>query len=115
MHRSIFILEDLLPSNIHQRITAVYGAQCFIMYDVFPMGLYNRQLNIEDRRRNVRPISATDEKTIKIWSLNTVKLLSEIRGISTWHHSYDHLHMSKILASTFANASERVKEFLAHL
>ena len=69
-HRSIIkflVLEGQSPSNIHERMTAVYGdsAPSRTMLFQWIRRFKNGQLNIEDRRRSGQPISTMDEKNIK--------------------------------------------------
>ena len=123
-HRSIIkflVLEGQSPSNIHERMTAVYGDSAPSRTMVFKWArrFKDGQLNIEDSPRSGRPISATDEKNIKaIENLVvedrriTIQEIAEILGISsgTVHGIlHDHLHMTNLfnLNPTFASASSK--------
>ena len=69
-HRSIIKFLDLegdWPSNIHERMTTVYGDSAPSRTVVFECArrFKNRQLNIEDSPSSGRTISATDERTIR--------------------------------------------------
>ena len=82
-HRSIIkflVLEGQSPSNIHERMTAVYGDTDSSLTMVFEWArpFKNGQLKIEDRPRSGRPISATNEKNIKA----VEKLIVEDRQIT---------------------------------
>ena len=113
-HRSIIkflVLEGQSPSNIHERMTAVYGDSAPSRTMVFEWArrFKDGQLNIEDSPRSGRPISATDEKNIKaIENLVvedrriTIQEIAEILGISsgTVHGIlHDHLHMTKVCST----------------
>ena len=70
-HRSIIkflVLEGQSPSNIDERMTAVYGdsAPSRTMLFEWARRFKNGQLNIEDSPRNGRSVSTTDEKNIKV-------------------------------------------------
>ena len=71
------VLEGQSPSNIHERITSVYGdntpSRTLVFEWVRPFN--NRQLNIEARRRSAGSITATNETNSKTCSLKTVELL----------------------------------------
>ena len=69
-HQSIIkflVLEGRSPTNIHGRITAVYGDSTPSRTMVFELArrFKDGQVNIEDSPRSGRPISATDKKNIK--------------------------------------------------
>ena len=93
-HRSIIkflVLEDQSPSNIHKRMTVVYGDSAPSRTMSFEWGrrFKNGQLNIEDSPRSGRLINATDEKNIKaVENLDvedrgiTIQEIAEILGIS---------------------------------
>ena len=61
------VLEGQSPSNIDERMTAVYGdsGSSRTMLFKWARSFKNGQLKIEDRPRSARPISATNEKNIK--------------------------------------------------
>ena len=66
-HRSIrefLVLEGQSPSNIHQRMTAVYGdnAPSHTMIFEWARRFKNGQLNIDDSLRSDRPISVTERE-----------------------------------------------------
>ena len=113
-HRSIIkflVLEGQSPSNIHERMTAVYGDSAPSRTMVFEWArrFKDGHLNIEDSPRSGRPISAIDEKNIKaIENLVvedrriTIQEIAEILGISsgTVHEIlHDHLHMTKVCST----------------
>ena len=94
-HRSIIkflVLEGQSPSNIHERMTAVYGdsAPSRTMIFEWARRFKDGQLNIEDSPRSGRPISATDEKNIQAGE----KLVVEERRI-TIHEIAEILRISK--------------------
>ena len=110
-HRStikFLVLEGQSPSNIHERMTAVYGDSAPSRTMVFEWAcrFKNGQLNIEESLRSGRPISAMDEKSIKaVENLVvedrrlTIQEIAEILGIlsGTVHGIlHDHLHMIKV-------------------
>ena len=61
-------MENQSPSNIHERRTAVFDDSAPSRKILFEWArrFKKRQSNIEDRRRNGRPISVTDEKNIQV-------------------------------------------------
>ena len=99
-HRSIIkflVLEGQSTSNIHQCITAVYGnsAPPRTMLFEWARRFMDGQLNIENRPRSGRPISAPDERNIKAVEKLviedrriTIQEIAEILRISTWHRSW---------------------------
>ena len=114
-HQSIIqflALEGQLPSNIHERMTAVYGSSApshTILFE-WARRFKNEQLNIEDTPSG-RPISVTDEKNIKaVGNLVvedrriTIQGIAEILDISSgtvYGILHDHLHMT-IVCLTWA-------------
>ena len=117
-HRSIIKFLDLegqSPSNIHERMTAVYGDSAPSRTMVFEWArrFKNRQLNIEDSGRT---ISTTNERTIRTVEdliiedrRITIQATAEILSISsgTIHGIlHDYLHMTKV-CSTFTNACSK--------
>ena len=99
-HRSIrksVVFEDQLPSNIHECMTAVYGDSApsrSILFE-WDCRFNNGQLNIEDRPRSARLISATDEKNVQAGEKLvveerriTIHEIAEILRISKWHRSW---------------------------
>ena len=97
-----------MPSNIHEGITVVYGdsAPSRTMIFQWARRFNNGQLNIKDRRRSGRTISATNQRTIKVREnlvvedrRITIREIAETRSISSGtvhgilHH---HLHMTKV-------------------
>ncbi|CAF3544865.1 unnamed protein product [Rotaria sp. Silwood1] len=113
-HRSIIkflVLEGQSPSNIHERMTAIYGDSApsrTMVFEWVPR-FKNGQLNIEESPRSWRPISTTDEKTIKVVEnlviedrRITIQEIAEILSISsgTVHGIlHDHLHMTKVCST----------------
>ena len=113
-HRSIIKYLDLegqSPSNIHERMTAVYGDSAPSRTMIFEWARHfkNRQLNIEDSPSSGRTVSATGERTIRavedlvigdrrITIQATVEILSISNG--TVHGILrDHLHMTKVCST----------------
>ena len=104
-------MEGQSPSNIHERMTAVYGDSAPSRTMVFEWArrFKNRQLNIEDSPSSGRTISATDERTIRaVENLViedrriTIQAIAEILSISSGTaHSilHDHLHMTKVCST----------------
>ena len=129
-HRSIIKFLDLegqSPSNIHERMTAVYGDSAPSRTMVFEWGrrFKNRQLNIEDSPSSGRTIRTTDERTIRTVEdliiedrRITIQAIAETLSISngTVHGIlHDHLHMTKVCSTwvqhllTPVQRHERVK------
>ena len=104
-------MEGQSPSNIHERMTAVYGDSVLSRTMVFEWArrFKDGQLNIEDRPRSRRPISATDEKKIKVVGnlvvedrRITIQEIPEIPGISSSNVRgilHGDLHMTKICSA----------------
>ena len=94
-HQSIIkllVLEGQSHSNIHERMSAVYGysAPSRTMLFEWARRFKNEQLCIEDSPRSRRPVSATDEKNMKtVQNLVvedcriTIQEIAEILGISS--------------------------------
>ena len=60
-------MKDQSPSNIHERMIAVFGdsvSSCTMVFE-WVRRFKNGQLNIEGSPRSDRPISAMDEKSVK--------------------------------------------------
>ena len=104
-------MEGQSPSNIHERMTAVYGdsaPSCTMVFE-WALRFKNGQLNIEVSSRGGRLISATNEKNIKpVGNLVveerqiTIQEIAEFLGISssTVHDIlHDHLHMTKVYST----------------
>ena len=115
-------LEDESPSNIHERMTAVYGDSAPSRTMIFEWARHfkNRQLNIEDSPSSGRTVSATGERTIRAVEdlvtedrRITIQATAEILSISssTVHGIlHDHFHMTKVCStwgSTFTNTCSK--------
>ena len=110
-HQSIIkflVLEDQSPSNIRQRMTAVYGDNVPSRTILFEWArrFKSSQLNIEDRRRSAQPISAIDEKNIKAGEnlvvgdrRTIIQKIAEILGGTVRGILHDHLHMTKVCST----------------
>ena len=104
-------MEGQSPSNIHERMTTVYGDSAPSPTIVFEWArrFKNKQLNIEASPSSGRTISATGERTIRaIEDLViedrriTIQATAEILSISsgTVHGIlHDHLHMTKVCST----------------
>ena len=104
-------MEDQSPSNIHERMIAIYVDSAPSRTIVFEWArrFRNRQLNIENSPSSGRTISATDERTIRaVENLViedrriTIQAIAEILSISsgTVHGTlHDRLHMTKVCST----------------
>ncbi|CAF2788252.1 unnamed protein product [Rotaria sp. Silwood2] len=110
-HRSVIkflTLEGYSPSTIYERMVVVYGDRAPSRTTVFEWvhRFKDGKLNIKDGPKCGRPISTTDDKTIKAVEClitehrrMTIEQIADALGISigTVHDIiHEHLHMTKV-------------------
>ena len=102
------LLQEESPSNIYERMVVIYGDHASSHTTGFEWArrFKDEQLNIEDNPKYVRPITATNNETVKdVESLIiedrriTIQQIAYVQGVSTYtQHSviHDQLHMTKV-------------------